>query len=134
MRHVRQLIVWLTIVLLFGLLINVVGRLALVAVLHRLSVSTESIEVIEGTFFPLLGYLLIVVGSLFVLLEVLESLIAPSWVIRINSGMEVELKKELNRATARAEAEPEKIKPAWDLARVKLELYIDRNLNQGNYI
>jgi len=134
MIRARQLIVWLTIVLLLALLINVVGRLALVALLHRLSVSTESIEVIEGTLFPLLGYLLIVGGGLFAFLEFLEPLIGPRYRVLRFGGMEIELKEELNRATARVEAEPEKLKPAWDLARVKLELYIDHNLSQSNYI
>ena len=31
---------------------------------------------------------------------------------------------------SKAEAEPEKAKPAWDLARVTLEAYFDRNLSQ----
>jgi hypothetical protein len=42
--------------------------------------------------------------------------------------------KELERVIRRVEKEPEKAKPAWDLARVKLELYFDRNLSQINYI
>jgi hypothetical protein len=42
--------------------------------------------------------------------------------------------RELARVIERVEKEPEKAKPAWDLARVKLELYFDRNLSQINYI
>jgi len=33
-------------------------------------------------------------------------------------------------AESKAESEPEKIKPAWDLARVTLESYFNRNLSQ----
>jgi len=44
------------------------------------------------------------------------------------------LEEEVARAQQRAEAEPEKVKFAWDLARVKLEAYFDRNLTQINQI
>ena len=44
------------------------------------------------------------------------------------------LTTELEQALQRAKEEPEKAKPAWDLARVRLELYFDRNLSQINYI
>jgi len=132
-RSVRRLFVWLTIVLLVGLLINAVGPLGLVVALHRLNVSTESIEIIAGTFFPLLGYLFIVGGVIFALSEYVEPFFRPTFQIRF-SGMNIELKEELNRATAKVEAEPERVKPAWDLARVKFELYIDRNLSQITYI
>ena len=37
-------------------------------------------------------------------------------------------------AESKAEAEPEKAKPAWDLARITLEAYFNRNLSQINYI
>lgn len=37
-------------------------------------------------------------------------------------------------AESKAEAEPEKAKPAWDLARVNLEAYVNQNLTQINYI
>ena len=46
----------------------------------------------------------------------------------------VPLDKELEQAIERAKEQPEKVKPAWDLARVRLELYFDRNLSQINYI
>jgi hypothetical protein len=42
--------------------------------------------------------------------------------------------EEINRAIQQVGAEPEKAKPAWDLGRVKLEMYFDRNLSQINYI
>jgi hypothetical protein len=37
-------------------------------------------------------------------------------------------------AESKAEAEPEKAKPAWDLARATLEAYFNQNLSQINYI
>ena len=37
-------------------------------------------------------------------------------------------------AESKAEAEPEKAKPAWDLARMTLEAYFNQNLSQINYI
>jgi hypothetical protein len=41
---------------------------------------------------------------------------------------------ELEQAIQRVEEEPEKAKPAWDLARLKLESYFDRNLGQIKHI
>lgn len=41
-----------------------------------------------------------------------------------------ETTKRLTEAESRAEKEPEKAKPAWDLARVTLESYFNRNLGQ----
>ena len=40
----------------------------------------------------------------------------------------------IEKAEQRAESEPTKAKPAWDLARVKLEAYFDRNLFQVNQV
>jgi len=39
-------------------------------------------------------------------------------------------KREIAQAKSRVEAQPEKAKPAWDLARVTLESYFNRNLFQ----
>src|SRR6266481_7058459 len=38
--------------------------------------------------------------------------------------------KKIDEAESRVEQEPEKAKPAWDLARVTLEAYFNRNLSQ----
>lgn len=38
--------------------------------------------------------------------------------------------KTIAEAEAKVEAQPEKVKPAWDLARVTLEAYFSRNLSQ----
>jgi hypothetical protein len=42
--------------------------------------------------------------------------------------------KRIEQIEVKAEKEPEKTKFAWDLARVKLEAYFDRNLSQVNMI
>ncbi len=39
-------------------------------------------------------------------------------------------KQEIERAESRLANHPEKVKPAWDLARVTLESYFNRNLSQ----
>jgi uncharacterized membrane protein YedE/YeeE len=39
-------------------------------------------------------------------------------------------KQEIERARIEAQAAPEKTKPAWDLARAKLEAYFNRNLTE----
>jgi hypothetical protein len=45
-----------------------------------------------------------------------------------------EAKASIERAEQKVEREPTKVKPAWDLARVKLEAYFDRNLFQVNQV
>ena len=40
----------------------------------------------------------------------------------------------IERAEERVEKEPDKARPAWDLARVTLEAYFNRNLNQVTWI
>src|SRR5208283_410944 len=41
-----------------------------------------------------------------------------------------ESKAKLEQAESRVEREPEKAKPAWDLARATLEAYFNKNLSQ----
>lgn len=50
-------------------------------------------------------------------------------------GKSVEFYQEkIAKAEERVDASPEKVKPAWDLARVTLEAYFNRNLGQISYI
>jgi len=46
----------------------------------------------------------------------------------------IEERERIAIAESKAEAEPEKAKAAWDLARVTLEAYFNQNLRQINYI
>ncbi len=41
-----------------------------------------------------------------------------------------ETEKRVNEIEIKATKEPERVKFAWDLARIKLEAYFDRNLDQ----
>jgi hypothetical protein len=43
-------------------------------------------------------------------------------------------KEKIEQAESRVEREPEKAKPAWDLARATLEAYFNRNLSQVSWI
>jgi predicted small secreted protein len=43
-------------------------------------------------------------------------------------------RENILRAESKVEAEPEKVKPSWDLARITLESYFNRNLSQVTYI
>lgn len=43
-------------------------------------------------------------------------------------------RENISKAESKVEAEPEKVKPSWDLARITLESYFNRNLNQVTYI
>jgi len=44
------------------------------------------------------------------------------------------VREKIEKAESKLEEEPEKAKPAWDLARVTLESYFNRNLSQINSI
>jgi hypothetical protein len=46
----------------------------------------------------------------------------------------LQLDERIATAESKADAAPEKVKPAWDLARVTLEAYFNRNLSQINSI
>jgi protein-S-isoprenylcysteine O-methyltransferase Ste14 len=102
------------------------------------------------------GALLAVVGALLASKTIVRSGtedLAPSWVVqsltvfvslitiyvvwvsgRVKAEKTKEQEQRIEKAESRAEAEPEKAKFAWDLARVKLEAYFDRNLSQVNQI
>lgn len=50
--------------------------------------------------------------------------------VRFGSGTFEFYREKIAEAESRVEAEPGKVKPAWDLARVTLEAYFNRNLSQ----
>lgn len=43
-------------------------------------------------------------------------------------------RENISKAESKVEAEPEKVKPFWNLARITLESYFNRNLSQVTYI
>ena len=47
---------------------------------------------------------------------------------------EEETKEKVEKAEQSVQSQPEKARPAWDLARVTLDAYFNRNLNQISYI
>jgi Cyanobacterial TRADD-N associated 2-Transmembrane domain len=54
--------------------------------------------------------------------------------IRASRNLDKAVKEKIEQAESKLEQAPEKAKPAWDLARVTLESYFNRNLSQINYI
>jgi hypothetical protein len=50
--------------------------------------------------------------------------------IRFRSGSFEFYREKIAEAESKFQAEPEKVRPAWDLARVTLEAYFNRNLSQ----
>lgn len=74
--------------------------------------------------------LFLIFGILIVLAVIITAIIQIIYSIKqVNASRE-----NLLKAESKAEAEPEKIKPSWDLARITLESYFNRNLNQVTYI
>lgn len=53
---------------------------------------------------------------------------------RVRKETLAQVNARIEKAEIKAESEPTKVKPAWDLARVKLEAYFDRNLSQVNQV
>ena len=113
--------------LVIGLVVNIVGPLV-IDLLQNTEYGSD-ISRYGQPIFPLAGYIIMAFGVLLFLYRVISS----AYFREIKIEFEP-LKKELDAALIRVEKEPEKAKPVWDLARVKLELYFDRNLSQINYI
>ncbi len=88
---------------------------------------------LNKSYFPGLGLTIIGLGVM-VFVGLWLSSPNPLGVPISGSGAPSSLQKELDAVIERVKEEPGKAKPAWDLARVKLELYFDRNLSQINYI
>ena len=57
-RTIRRLFIKFALIVLGGLLVNSIGPILFANLLQRVA-NPEQIEVILGTFFPLLGYLII---------------------------------------------------------------------------
>ena len=61
-------------------------------------------------------------------------LLIVTWVRYLNQGADAELQEreqlKIANLEQKLEQDPEKARFAWDLARIKLEAYFDRNLNQ----
>jgi hypothetical protein len=115
--------IWLiTGFIVLGMLINSVLRALLRSWMWRTNILWEPIE--QGLF-PALGYLVMMIGLLVVLFDLLRPFLHPTTSVQIQ-GLTI----ELDEARKRVEAQPEKAKPAWDLASARLQLYFDRNLRQ----
>jgi hypothetical protein len=72
--------------------------------------------------------LVAIVGAVGAILSAaLAASLTSTWRARIEARKATEA---ITQAESRIEAEPEKAKPAWDLARVTLESYFNRNLSQ----
>ncbi|MEM7346302.1 MAG: hypothetical protein AAF485_18840 [Chloroflexota bacterium] len=91
------------------------------------------------TIFGLLFFFRFYAGTAFSLglaeiltISILIPLIFSLTAYRTKASLQLDEKIEL--AEAKIAAAPEKARPAWDLARVTLEAYFNRNLSQINYI
>ena len=71
---------------------------------------------------PLLA--MFIVGFIFLLAPAIVSLVPA------RSDSAEAYNERIAEAESKVEAEPEKVRPAWDLARITLEAYFNRNLNQ----
>jgi hypothetical protein len=92
-------------------------------------VASRLYEAAGASLFPALGFVLAGIGLVLLSLTLFD-LLASRRASHSSISTTPLLREELQRALNRAEATPGKAGPAWDLARVKLELYFDRNLTQ----
>lgn len=92
--------------------------------------------ILYKAMFPFLGYIIIAGGVIFFAWPWLKGffIVRESPFSLTGGGLELKYRPEMEDAIKRIQNEPEKVKPAWDLARLKLELYFDRNLSQINSI
>lgn len=86
-------------------------------------------EAAGASLFPALGYVLAGIGLILLCVYLVE-ILASRHPSADSASASPLLQEELQRALARVQETPGKAGPAWDLARVKLELYFDRNLAQ----
>ena len=107
--------------------------------------SEIAITILSGaTFAALFAPLFIAVGTTMNLpskVAVISSVIvafggatAAYWGRRDAKRREEHREQQIAKVESEAEREPERVKFAWDLARIKLEAYFDRNLSQVNAI
>lgn len=59
---------------------------------------------------------------------------AAIYVARESTKEAIKEKERIAEAESKVETQPEKARPAWDLARVTLDAYFNRNLSQITYI
>jgi hypothetical protein len=64
------------------------------------------------------------------ILTAIAGLIAIFFQLRSSAAQLKRSKEKIDEAESKVEAQPEKAKPAWDLARATLEAYFNRNLSQ----
>jgi hypothetical protein len=69
-------------------------------------------------------------GEIIAIIATITAILAVVYQIRLTTQQSKSVKVKISQAEARLEKEPEKAKPAWDLARATLESYFNRNLSQ----
>lgn len=72
----------------------------------------------------------LIIGIVITLIVIITAVFQVAYSIKQVSAS----RENLLKAESKVEAEPEKVKPSWDLARITLESYFNRNLNQVTYI
>ncbi len=111
-----------------GLAVNAFGPLIFFSPIFRYTIDPI---MARELFFPSLGYIIMILVGGSAAYSFLRKVLFPLGGINLLGKWQNE---EINQALQRVKDEPEKAKPAWDLARAKLEQYFDRNLSQINYI
>ena len=104
-----------------GMIVNAFGPVLAWSVFYS--------PMLAETLFPELGYLILAIFVGYSVYQWVRDYASSVTTIKVGS-----FQAEIDQALQRVQNEPEKAKPAWDLARAKLEQYFDRNLSQINYI
>lgn len=124
---VDQSFILIIIAVIAGLAVNTFGPLIFFSPIFRYTIDPM---MARELFFPSLGYIIMILVGGSAAYRFLRKVLFPIEFINLGKWQN----EEINQALQRVKDEPEKAKPAWDLARVKLEQYFDRNLSQINYI
>ena len=126
--------------LITGLLVNASEVVVRSWVDRRFGDESSAVDVfvyiLYKAMFPILGYIIIAGGVIFFAWPWLKEffILRETSFSLTGGGLELKYRPEMEDAIKRIQNEPEKVKPAWDLARLKLELYFNRNLSQINSI
>ena len=115
-----------------GILINAIGPFLIISSLSRIS-SPNLASTVASSLFPAVGYIIWLSGVLIFIIQPLIDFFFKQF--RTFKVFDFEITfDEIKDAQEKAQQQPDKLAPLWDLGRLKFELYIDRNLSQNRWI
>ena len=107
--------------------IATIGTVIVALVTGFTSVASSSISLISPT-------VLLIIGVIILILLIASIAGAVTYLVRDANRQSQKAREKIALVESKVETQPEKARPAWDLARVTLDAYFNRNLAQITYI